>query len=66
MFYTDDPIADFYRHDAEQAAKLDKLPVCSYCGNPIQDEMLYKLADGQKVCTSCIEDCKKWTEDFIE
>lgn len=62
---TNDPLADFLRHDAQQAAELDKLPKCDYCGKPIQDEKLYELKDGCKVCPGCIEECEKWTEDYI-
>lgn len=36
MSWTDDPVADFDRYDAEQ--QLDSLPVCECCGEPIQQE----------------------------
>ena len=62
---TNDPLADFARHDAQQAAELDKLPKCEYCGEPIQTEKLYELKDGSKVCPDCMKYCEKWTENYI-
>ena len=37
-FRTDDPVADFERHDREQARRLARLPTCERCGHPIQQE----------------------------
>ena len=54
MFYSDDPIRDFERHDREQAKWLEKLPVCDYCGEPIQDDHYY-LINGDNVCKDCLE-----------
>ena len=65
MFYSDDPIADFYRHDAEQQAELHKLPQCSECGEPIQDDFCYEIND-ELICDSCMNDNhRKSVEDFI-
>lgn len=64
--FTDDPIRDFYRHDAEQEAKLEKLPVCQSCGEPIQDEFLYCVND-EILCTNCMNySFRVATEDFME
>jgi non-homologous end joining protein Ku len=38
MYYTDDPIADFDRYDKEQQERLEQRPVCSVCGEHIQDD----------------------------
>ena len=66
MFYSDDPVADFYQYDAQQQAELDKLPVCSECDHPIQSETCYEF-DGGLICEDCLENNhKKWVEDFIE
>lgn len=64
--WTDNPIADFVRHDAEQQAKLDKLPVCECCKEPIQQEKAIYYNDQY-----CCEDCESefWQnirEDFLE
>ena len=65
MFYSDDPVADFERHDREQAKRLDELPFCEICGNPIQDEHLYLIND-EFVCPDCLDrDFKKRTDDYI-
>ena len=65
-YRTDDPIADFLRHDAEQQAWLDSLPRCCECDHPIQDDMCYEF-DGEYICESCLDHnhCK-WTEDCIQ
>lgn len=61
---TDDPIADFDRYDAEQQAKLDKLPECSDCEHPIQGTYYY--INGECICEDCIEDYKRNTEDLFD
>lgn len=52
MSWTDDPIADFHRHDAEQEAKLAKLPICCCCKNPIQQEKAV-CNDDKYYCEEC-------------
>lgn len=52
---TDDPIADYNSYCAEQEKKLDKLPRCSECDNPIQDEYAYYI-NGEWICSRCIDD----------
>lgn len=64
MSWTNDPVADFLAYDAEQAAELDKLPKCDECGEPIQDETYYEI-DGYIYCLECLENFKKWTEEYI-
>lgn len=64
-FRTDDPVADFERHDREQAKRLAELPVCEICGHPIQDEHLYLIND-EFVCPACLDrDFRKDTEDYV-
>lgn len=66
MFVTDNPHADFDRWDAEQTAALEKMPVCSYCDNHIQDDFLYEIND-EVICEECIKDnFRKNVEDYIE
>jgi formylmethanofuran dehydrogenase subunit E len=65
MFYTDDPLADFARHDAEQEAKLNRLPKCSECENPIQEETCFKV-NGEYICNRCmVSNHQVFTEDVI-
>lgn len=54
MRYTDDPIADFLHHDAEQQARLNKLPRCSYCDEAITSDYYYEIND-EIVCEECLE-----------
>lgn len=64
--YTDDPIADFHRHDAEQQEALEKCPKCSMCDEYIQDDYLYEIND-EVVCEECLKDnFRKNVEDYIE
>lgn len=51
--FTDDPIADFLRHDREQQRKLDKLPKCDDCGKAIQDDYHYNIY-GEVFCEECL------------
>ena len=65
MFYTDDPIADYERYDAEQQAQLDKLPKCCECKEHIQQEdaVCFK---GKYICDECLEDLRVdliWGDD---
>lgn len=54
MNYTDDPVLDFARHDAEQEAWLQRRPVCADCGDHIQDEEAYYI-NGEWVCMDCMD-----------
>ena len=64
-FRTDDPERDFERYDAEQEAELEKMPVCSYCCQPIQDEKLCEI-EGTLYCMECFEEnFIKDVEDYV-
>jgi formylmethanofuran dehydrogenase subunit E len=54
MYYTDDPVRDFARHDAEQARQEERLPHCDYCGEVIYEK--YYEINGKIVCEDCLED----------
>ena len=65
-FLTDDPIADFYRHEEEQERWLQKLPVCCKCKERIQDDTCYKVND-DIYCDKCNDKLfRVWTEDLME
>ena len=65
LFYTSDLIADFANHDREQAKRLDKLPKCDCCREPIQDEHCFDIY-GDIYCEECgIKLFRRNTEDFI-
>ena len=64
--WTDDPIADFERYDAEQERKLARLPECCVCGEHIQDDFLYDI-DGELFCEECMNDSfRKCTDNYME
>lgn len=66
MPYTDDPISDFLAHDREQAREIERLPVCDYCDNAIQDEHYYDI-EGEILCESClIKHFRKSVDDYEE
>lgn len=45
----------FAQHDAEQERELDRLPVCEYCEEPIQDEYAYYI-EGAWYCENCMKE----------
>lgn len=55
MYWTDDPVADFERYDAQKEAKLETLPECSECGCRIQDEYAYYI-NGEWICEQCMKE----------
>lgn len=62
--WSDDPVADFERHDMERVAALERLPICCICNEPIQDEYLYDIND-EFFCECCMNRYfQKRTEDF--
>lgn len=65
MGWTGDPLADFDRYDAMQSKKLNELPVCCECDQPIQDDECYEF-DGELICPQCLKDNHQMhTEDYI-
>jgi formylmethanofuran dehydrogenase subunit E len=65
MPYSDDPISDFHRHDAAQQKKLNKLPVCHDCDEPIQTDECFEFND-ELFCPDClVKYHRKWTDDYI-
>ena len=53
-FRSGDPLADFDRYEREQEKRLEQLPVCDYCGEPIQDDFFYQI-NGENYCPDCME-----------
>lgn len=52
-------------YEREQTQKKAKLPFCDWCLETIYEESCYKISD-DIVCPDCIENCRKWTGDYIE
>lgn len=64
MMWTDDPLGDFDRWDAEQERELERLPICCECGNRIEDDFCYEIND-EIICEACMEQYRKFTSDFM-
>lgn len=52
--YTDDPVRDAMDRLRKQEEWESKLPRCSFCGNPIQEERYYVIND-ENVCQECLD-----------
>ena len=62
--YTDNPIADFAEHDFQQQKVLEQLPICSECGETIQDTQCYEI-NGEYICDDCMcTNHRKWVDDI--
>jgi formylmethanofuran dehydrogenase subunit E len=55
MFYNEPIFADCDRRDREHEMNLSRLPVCSLCDHPIEDEHYYVI-DGEPVCQECLDE----------
>jgi formylmethanofuran dehydrogenase subunit E len=53
-YYSDNPLSDFHRYDADIEREREKLPKCSECDNPIQDEHCYLIND-EPICEDCLK-----------
>lgn len=62
--YWGDPLDCFDRYEADQSEELEKLPVCSECGEPIQDDFCYQI-DGDLICEKCMDRFHVSTDRFI-
>lgn len=52
------------RREIEYERKLVRRPVCSLCGQRIQDEELIDY-EGKLFCEQCfLDEYRKWTEDY--
>lgn len=65
-----DYIPDAYdlweQHERKQQAELDRLPRCSECGEPIQDDECFTWGN-ETICLQCLKDNHtKKVEDLIE
>jgi len=62
--YIPDNYDAFARYDAEQEAAIELLPVCSECGEHIQDEFCFEIND-EIICEECMNNYRKFTTDFM-
>lgn len=62
----DVPLLDFERKDREETARLDTLPKCEHCGEPIQDEYLFDIG-GELYHVECAKELfRKSANDYID
>ena len=55
----------FEQHDAEHERQLQKLPVCCYCDEPIQDDCFYLIND-EIICVRCLKEYfRKAVDDYV-
>lgn len=52
-------------YEREQERRLERLPKCEVCGEPIVDEQFYNI-EGTYICLECINDFKVNTDDYME
>ena len=64
MLYIPDNYDRFEMHMAEQERELDRLPRCSECLEPIQDECAYYIND-EWICERCMDEHRKSTDSVI-
>lgn len=62
MCFTDDPVADFERHDAYMSRMLDRLPVCDLCRERIQQDTAVVFC-GSWICDHCLDSMREDTQD---
>lgn len=54
------------KHDSQQQEALSRCPVCSCCGEPIQDEYMY-IMQGDSFCARCVNEIfRTRTEDYMD
>ena len=67
MPFTDDPVADYARWDAEQARAQARLPRCSYCEEPIQQNTAVCIGGDEWFCDGCLKNyLRKPVKDYFE
>jgi hypothetical protein len=65
MYYTDDPVRDAERREADWEDELERFPECRCCGCRITSEKLWHI-EGDFYCPECAEEnFTEWTENHI-
>lgn len=53
------------QRESEKERELQKLPVCSECGEPIQTEICFEF-DDELICPDCLNRYhRKWVDDYV-
>jgi formylmethanofuran dehydrogenase subunit E len=53
------------RREREHQELLKRLPKCSKCGKPIENDECYEIGD-ELYCEECIENSKVWTDNYMK
>lgn len=62
MIITCDPLYDFTNNEDRKYKWLKSRPICSQCGEHIQDEYGYRLGN-DLYCEECVNSWREWIED---
>ena len=69
MLFTNNPIADFHRHDAKQEEKhkayIESLPKCEYCKKPIDEDTCLEVDDEYYHEDCFVEHHRKWVDSIV-
>lgn len=66
MYRTDDPDRDYDAWEADQAREMERLPICSECGERILDDFCYVIYD-EIICEECMnEHYRKVTTNLMD
>lgn len=58
-----DNYSQWEEHERQAEARLAMCPLCSFCGEHIQDEFAYNI-NGELICQNCMEsNFKVYVED---
>ena len=56
----------FDQHEAEQQRRIDRLPKCDCCDEPVTDEYFYEI-NSDVICEECLKThFRKLVDDYIE
>jgi formylmethanofuran dehydrogenase subunit E len=64
IFRSDSLSRDIDNYERAQARALAKLPRCSECDEPIQDDFCYEI-NGELICEECMKGYRRSTEDYV-
>lgn len=65
IFRSDSLSRDIDDYERAQARALEKLPRCSECDEPIQDDFCYEI-NGELICEECLQQYRRRTEDVMQ
>ena len=62
FYWSDDPLRDFDRHDADQQRKLERMPKCAECRDHIQQKDAVCIK-GKFYCDECLKGMREHIGD---